>query len=443
MALYLETATGFIGEYASNPGAGYSLISAQPTDTVANRAAWWRGIDLLGGQTSQWHPLTPYSGSLPEVPTVPGISGSGVNILPGQYTSFESDGGLPALAHTSMTAAQATGGYHGTKCLQLTTTANPGTTWLNASSSAYNVKMTANTRWIVSIYVAPTTSVARTFTLLVKTPIATYEIPLTSGAVANTFTRLSGALDLRVDNSATAVLGIRIDGTSVVLKVDALMMEEQIGAGTAPSAFEQPPATIDGSILDDGTVTSAKILSLSADKLTAGTINAGTITVINLNASNLTTGTINGSRFGTNTIGSGPVIGGALHKQYVLSGQSSSIPYIASSSINLASCHVAGPINLPSNSDRSGCVILVNAFFEWNTVSTAGWLVCGVMTGYRTGALLSRPCYWDNGRDVLSFMTFHNSGSAAQTYYLGIQQYIANPYSVNCYYDVCVLEFMK
>ena len=55
MALYRETATGFLCEYASNPGAGYTAISAQPTDTVANRVTWWRGLDTYG-QTTAWHP---------------------------------------------------------------------------------------------------------------------------------------------------------------------------------------------------------------------------------------------------------------------------------------------------------------------------------------------------------------------------------------------------
>lgn len=55
MALYRHTATGFLGEFASNPGAGYTAISAMPTDTVTNRVAWWRGLDTYG-QTSSWHP---------------------------------------------------------------------------------------------------------------------------------------------------------------------------------------------------------------------------------------------------------------------------------------------------------------------------------------------------------------------------------------------------
>ena len=55
MALYREDATGFLVEYATNPGAGYTAVSAMPTDTVANRVAWHRNLDTYG-QTSAWHP---------------------------------------------------------------------------------------------------------------------------------------------------------------------------------------------------------------------------------------------------------------------------------------------------------------------------------------------------------------------------------------------------
>ena len=55
MALYRENATGFIQEHASNPGAGYTLISNQPTDSITNRVNWWRAVDV-GTQSSDWHP---------------------------------------------------------------------------------------------------------------------------------------------------------------------------------------------------------------------------------------------------------------------------------------------------------------------------------------------------------------------------------------------------
>lgn len=51
-------------------------------------------------------------------------------------------------------------------------------------------------------------------------------------------------------------------------------------------------------IIDDASITSAKIASLDAAKITTGTLNAANVNVINLNASNITAGTLNVSRLG-------------------------------------------------------------------------------------------------------------------------------------------------
>lgn len=56
------------------------------------------------------------------------------------------------------------------------------------------------------------------------------------------------------------------------------------------------------SLIKDGAVTNEKVQSLSANKLTAGTIDASKITVTNLNADNITVGTINGKRIGTGSL---------------------------------------------------------------------------------------------------------------------------------------------
>ncbi|MCG0658944.1 prophage protein [Lactiplantibacillus plantarum] len=52
--------------------------------------------------------------------------------------------------------------------------------------------------------------------------------------------------------------------------------------------------------IDNAIIKDAMIESLNADKITAGTINAANINVINLNANNITTGTINGSNLSIN-----------------------------------------------------------------------------------------------------------------------------------------------
>lgn len=56
-------------------------------------------------------------------------------------------------------------------------------------------------------------------------------------------------------------------------------------------------------IIKDGAITNAKIVSLSANKLTAGVIDASKIIVQNLNADNITVGTINGQLIGTGSVG--------------------------------------------------------------------------------------------------------------------------------------------
>lgn len=59
---------------------------------------------------------------------------------------------------------------------------------------------------------------------------------------------------------------------------------------------------IDTALIADGSIVDAKILGVSANKLTAGTIDASKITVTNLNADNLTVGTINGKLIGKESI---------------------------------------------------------------------------------------------------------------------------------------------
>jgi hypothetical protein len=222
----------------------------------------------------------------------------------------------------------------------------------------------------------------------------------------------------------------------------------------------------------------SRIASVAVDKLAAGTIGAIEIILANsansiiksenyspgvagwaikgngiaefqnvtvrgtLNASDLIYGTIAAGRYGTNTIGSGPVVGGALHNRYALSSQSSSIPYKLSTTLDLANCYVSSPITLGPNADRTGCVIFVNVFYKWAT-SMPGWLIAGIMTGYRSNSLLSRYMYQGDGRIIMSFMTTHNTSTAGQSYYLGIQQSMDNPYTELCYYDVAIIEFMK
>lgn len=61
-------------------------------------------------------------------------------------------------------------------------------------------------------------------------------------------------------------------------------------------------AWLQNGVIKDGAIVNGMIQSVSANKLTAGTIDASNITVTNLNADNITTGTINGQRIGTGSL---------------------------------------------------------------------------------------------------------------------------------------------
>lgn len=445
MALYRQNSTGFLIESATNPGAGYTAISSMPAD-LAGRVDWHRTLDTYG-QTRGWHPHD--QGYTPEKPVSPGLAGSGVNIVPYAYTSFESDSGLPPLANTNMTAAQVAGGYHGGKCLQLTAAASNATTYLNGSASQYNVKLTGNTRWIVSVYAASTTSGAKNFSLLLKTDTGTlYDLPLTTGATANSFTRVSGVLDLRVDNRPTAVLGIKIAASGVVIKFDALMMEEMIGDTATPSAFVQPFATIDGSVLEDGSIPNAKIIDLSASKLTAGTINAGTINVTNLNASNLTVGTINGSRFGADTIGAGPIIPGSLHTTLKSTVSSMGFPYQGVSKLTIdTSSFSSFNAGLPANPHRTACLLIMRVDISPPTAGN-GYFVFGICRGSST-VIASRYNWWIAGNPMWHnavLVSIDNSPGTGSLQYWPRQHMTnasADQYAVQAMGELVIVEFSK
>jgi phage minor structural protein len=66
-------------------------------------------------------------------------------------------------------------------------------------------------------------------------------------------------------------------------------------------------AAIGTTQIADGSITDAKIVGLTANKITAGTINAGVITVTNLNAANITVGTINGAQITDGAITNGKI----------------------------------------------------------------------------------------------------------------------------------------
>ena len=89
----------------------------------------------------------------------------------------------------------------------------------------------------------------------------------------------------------TAKIGL-LQVTSAVIAL-ATIGTAQIANGAITTALIGT-AAIGTTQIADGSITDAKIIGLTANKITAGTINAALITVTNLNAANITVGTING-----------------------------------------------------------------------------------------------------------------------------------------------------
>ncbi|UWF30231.1 gp58-like family protein [Lactiplantibacillus plantarum] len=120
---------------------------------------------------------------------------------------------------------------------------------------------------------------------------------LNQGTTAAAFVP-DNATDAQVQQSYSAILqtqdmiSLRVEKNGVINAVNVSSEGIQIYG----NKLHITAATyIDNAIIKD-----AMIANLSANKITAGTINAANINVINLNANNITTGTINGSNLSIN-----------------------------------------------------------------------------------------------------------------------------------------------
>ncbi len=344
MPLYREQATGFLQEWATPPGAGYTLVAAQPTGTLASRVAWWRGVDLCTEyapltQTSAWHPSL-QGGS--EVPKPPGLAGSGVNVMAWRYSNFEEPGGLPGLTLTSTTAALVATGLIDANRLRLTSTAANGTAYLTPTNVTYNIKLTQNSRWLVSLYCAPVTAGAKSFSVLLKTTTATYELPFATSATAGTWTRVCAGLDLTADTAYGAMLGVKVVANATAVDLDAVMIEEWLGDAVVPSAYHAPITYLDGAQIVDASITGTQIATaaITGDHIGAATITGanigsaaisgthiGALTISGANIANLTITasniadlTITGAKLANATLTGAKIAGSTITDAHILGG---------------------------------------------------------------------------------------------------------------------------
>lgn len=92
---------------------------------------------------------------------------------------------------------------------------------------------------------------------------------------------------------------------------DAAIGTAQIQTGAITTALIDT-AAVGTTQIADGSITDAKIVNLTANKITAGTIDASEIDVINLHADNITVGTINGQQITDGAITNGKLASGVV-----------------------------------------------------------------------------------------------------------------------------------
>ena len=416
MALYRETATGFVQEYASNPGAGYTLISTMPTTSINARAEWWRDLDKWN-QTSAWHPslgstaqdpndnflqivftndsalvssdangnvtdgfigattqvrmmrgsqnvtLTEgWSFGLAKSPDVPAFTytWTGTDVRTLQITGFPTDttSGYIRITATRtgsttqvkdfkilkvIRGADGTNGTNGSNGVRGSRQiVVDGTSWSDAAAWNGIVAQTGTTPVLSDLVTIANAgaafSASKFYTggaydgdwvtpnayingnLLVTGTVGADKI--VSGSITTTQLNFNPVTTGNVVASINATAeGIRISGSRI--NIDGTVSfgagydpTGKIASGGAASDVNANATTISGGkittnsitasqiqtgtitaasgIIADAAITNAKIVSLSANKLTAGTIDANTITVSNLHADQLTVGTING-----------------------------------------------------------------------------------------------------------------------------------------------------
>lgn len=459
MALYRNTTTGFLGEFASAPGGAWSAVSAMPANE-SSRVTWWRSLDVdaaLFGQSSAWHPSLPNTGSVPEIPSAQGLSGSGVNVMPARYATFSEPDGPPPMQVSSATAVRSGTGYFGGNPILATFSAANATVVLAPTSATYNIPISPGGKWIFSAYINSATANVELEVIMRPSSGSGPQIVQRVSVVPG-WQRVSCLFDFSGNTDKTALIYFR-STAAYAITFDAVMLEAQIGTGTDPSAFSAPPAVVDGaqivslkvSKLESDTSSSLDfVLNGTGAKLRSSNYVAGSSGILirgdgfaefqnvmvrgSLNATDLVAGFINGARFGTDTIGGGPVVGGAIHAQRGATIFAATVPSINSVTIG-SSAYWSSGLSLPANANRSGVLLIATlqptsagahtepsywyAGFGRNSTSSvlSGSQIAVAAPATATSVLAASGTmtYWDAG-----------AGTGAVTYYVGAQQYISS-----------------
>jgi len=180
------------------------------------------------------------------------IGGSGVNILSALYSGFEQPT-APTITPVGCTVNIDSVGRHAgsTKSLKLAATSDTAYVYFGATSTTYNLPITAGKKWIVSGWVkCSAASKNGRFYIRTATVGTYYYGSFTTSATPDTWERVSVVIDVTGDTTSTMawMSPQHTGGTGVSMWFDDLMMEEQVGAGTAASGYAAPIWKITDSI---------------------------------------------------------------------------------------------------------------------------------------------------------------------------------------------------
>jgi|APLak6261659120_1056016.scaffolds.fasta_scaffold00005_28 hypothetical protein len=208
-----------------------------------NGDIWFVSSDTAGYVTGATYLYTTSWGKVADITTTQ-LAGSGVNVVNPRYATFE-EAGLPPISGLAIASLDNTTGFVGSKSIKIAAPLSPGLNcYLGTSSTDFNFPITPNNKWIVSFYVKSSGVSCACHVRLRINSLTGFNVSGVTSATADTWTRISGVVNLSNNASTQAMMQLNNDTfetTPADIWFDGLMVEAQLGDKTEPSVYHEPP----------------------------------------------------------------------------------------------------------------------------------------------------------------------------------------------------------
>lgn len=204
-------------------------------------------------------------------------AGSGINLIPAAYSLFNA-GALPPVQEANGAngnfSLDLSVGYFTNQSLKLTATATNYGIYLSSGETVYNIPITPNKKWIVSAYVRGSIA-SMPGQLYVRyndggLDTITLVTDFNTDATPGVWSRVSGVIDLSAKSDTTCLVRIDNDNGSGDMWIDGVMLEEQIGALTAPSTYDRGGDNVGSRLADGLTIISGGITMSGGGSIKGG-----------------------------------------------------------------------------------------------------------------------------------------------------------------------------